>query len=243
MKTPARILIWLIFIVLQIGLCANSGVPSSPRSKQAIERVKPDLEAALDAQGLHYGNAVFMRIFKKEKKLEVWVKSDDSFVLFKTYDICTYGTGGLGPKLREGDRMAPEGFYFVTPGQLNPLSSYHLAFNIGYPNAYDRYHGRTGSAIMLHGSCSSIGCFAMRDHPMEEIYSLADAAFRNGQPFFRIHIFPFRMTTWRMFIYRSNPNYSFWENLREGYLFFEENGNKPPNVKLMNGRYVFESLL
>mgnify|MGYP001139432752 CR=1 FL=1 len=240
MNPALRFLIWFIFMAWHFGLFANNPIPSSPRSRQAIERVKPDLEAALDAKGLKWGSAVFIRIFKKENQLEVWLQNEDSFLLFRTYKICTCGPGGLGPKLREGDQMAPEGFYFVIPNKLNPSSNFHLAFNIGYPNAYDRYHGRTGSAIMVHGRCSSIGCFAMRDNPMEEIYALADAAFRNGQPFFRIHVFPFRMTARNMSRYRSNPNYSFWENLMEGYLFFEENGNKPPNVKIRTGRYVFE---
>ncbi len=240
MEKTLLLSLYFIFTALHPVLHANNPTPSSPRSRQAIERVKPDLEAQLETKGLQWGSAAFIRVFKKEKKLEVWLKSDDSFVLFKTYDICSYGTGGLGPKLKEGDQMAPEGFYFVTPNQLNPSSNFHLAFNIGYPNAFDRYHGRSGSFIMVHGRCSSIGCFAMQDDPMEEIYALVDAALKNGQPFFRIHIFPFRMNAWNMFRYRSNPNYSFWENLREGYLFFEENKNKPPNVKVRNGRYVFE---
>lgn len=136
--------------------------------------------------------------------------------------------------------MVPEGLYYVRPSQLNPASRFHLSFNIGYPNAFDRHHGRTGRAIMVHVRCSSIGCFAMRDNPMEEIYALTDAAFRNGQTFFRVHIFPFKMTTWNMFRYRSNQNISFWENLMEGYLFFEENGNVPPNVEVGDGLYKFD---
>lgn len=233
-------LLSLYFLVLNLGIYANNPIPSSHRSRQAIERVKPDLETALYAIGIQWGSAVFIRIFKEEKELEMWIMKDDSFVLFKTYDICTYGTGGLGPKLKEGDRMAPEGFYFVTPAQLNPVSSFHLSFNIGYPNAYDRHHGRTGSAIMVHGSCVSIGCFAMTDLAMEEIYALSDAAFRNGQTFFRVHIFPFKMTTWNMLRYRPNQNISFWENLKEGYLFFEENGNAPPTVAVKDGLYKFD---
>ncbi len=238
-----KILLLLVCFVCKswhFGLYANNPIPSSSRSRQAIERVKPELEAALGAKGLHWGSAVFIRIFKKENHLEVWLKKDESFVLFKSYDICSFGTGGLGPKLREGDGMAPEGFYFVTPGQLNPLSRFHLSFNIGYPNSYDRYHGRTGSAIMVHGSCVSIGCYAMTDRSIEEIYALADGAFRNGQSFIRVHIFPFRMTSLNMFSHRSDSNLSFWENLREGYLFFEENGNKPPNVIVRSSRYIFE---
>ena len=240
MEKTLLLSLYFIFTALHPVLHANNPIPSSPRSRQAIERVRPELEKELGVKGLHWGSAVFIRIFKKESHLEVWLKNDGSFMFFKRYDICSYGSGGLGPKLREGDGMAPEGFYFVTPNQLNPSSNYHLAFNIGYPNAYDRYYGFTGSAIMVHGDCVSIGCYAMEDNPMEEIYALVDAAFRNGQAFFRIHVFPFRMTLLNMFRFRSNPNNSYWENLREGYLFFEENGNKPPNVIVRNGSYVFE---
>lgn len=188
---------------------------------------------------LEFGAPIFIRIFKKEMLFEVWLKKDTNFELFKTYPICTYGLGGLGPKIRKGDGKAPEGFYFVTPSRLNPVSNFHLSFNLGYPNNYDRHYGRTGSALMVHGSCVSIGCYAMTDSIIEEIFTLADAAFRNGQSFFRVHIFPFKMTNENMISCKVSEWYEFWSNLKEGYDFFESN-KLPPNVEVRNGKYVFD---
>jgi murein L,D-transpeptidase YafK len=122
---------------------------------------------------------------------------------------------------------------------MNPLSNYHLSFNLGYPNSYDRLHGRTGSALMVHGSCVSIGCYAMTDKGIEEIFTLADAALCNGQPFFRVHIFPFPMTEENMRKHVNSKWYEFWKNLKEGYDFFEEGGHNPPNVEVKNKQYVF----
>ena len=203
-----------------------------------IERVTPSLEKSLRERQLRLGAPIFIRIFKAEEELEVWFDDGEKFQRYRTYPICTY-SGDLGPKLREGDYQSPEGFYFVTPGQMNPRSRFHLSFNLGYPNAYDRYHDRTGSALMVHGQCVSIGCYAMTDPVIEEIYTAADAALRQGQPFFRVHIFPFRMTTENMERHRRSRWYDFWENLKEGYDFFERSG-RPPNVEVHQGRYVFE---
>jgi murein L,D-transpeptidase YafK len=195
----------------------------------------------LTGKDLEFGAPIFIRIFKKERLLEVWLKKDISFKLFKAYPICTYGSGGLGPKIRQGDGKAPEGFYFVTPSRLNPVSNFHLSFNLGYPNSYDIHHGRTGSALMVHGNCVSIGCYAMTDSGIEEIFTLADAAFRKGQSFFRVHIFPYKMTTENMEKYKENAWYGFWSNLKDGYDFFENNNRIPPNVEVRNGKYVFEN--
>jgi murein L,D-transpeptidase YafK len=195
----------------------------------------------LTGKDLEFGAPIFIRIFKKERLLEVWLKKDISFKLFKAYPICTYGSGGLGPKIRQGDGKAPEGFYFVTPSRLNPVSNFHLSFNLGYPNSYDSHHGRTGSALMVHGNCVSIGCYAMTDSGIEEIFTLADAAFRKGQSFFRVHIFPYKMTTENMEKYKENAWYGFWSNLKDGYDFFENNNRIPPNVEVRNGKYVFEN--
>ncbi len=148
-------------------------------------------------------------------------------------------SGQLGPKLAEGDRQAPEGFYFVTRSMMHPTSRYHLAFNIGYPNRYDTAHARTGSFIMVHGNTQSIGCFAMTDEKIEEIYTLCDAALRNGQNYFRVHVFPFRMTDARMKAENGHRWISFWRNLQEGYLWFEEKA-RPPNVEVAQKKYIFE---
>ena len=213
-------------------------IPSSKRSELAIREVKQKLKNELTWQCLTFGSPIYIRIFKASNELELWVKQQNKFCLFKTYKIC-YFSGKLGPKLKQGDCQSPEGFYFVTANNLNPLSTFHLSFNIGYPNAYDRHHKRTGSAIMVHGNCVSIGCYAMTNTNIEEIYALADAALRNSQHFFRIHIFPFRMTKKNINNYKKTAWITFWENLREGYLYFEEN-KLPPDVSVKNGKYVFQ---
>jgi hypothetical protein len=211
--------------------------PETPRSREAIAAVRPRLEQRLAAMGARWGAPVFIRIFKETDELEVWIEQQDRFERFETYKICTY-SGGLGPKERTGDQQAPEGFYAVTPRRMNPASRYHLSFDLGYPNAYDRSHGRTGSALMVHGDCVSIGCFAMTDAGIEEIWALADAALRGGQPACQVHVFPFRMTGETMLEHRDSRWYDFWQNLREGYESFERKG-RPPAVEVRDGRYVF----
>jgi murein L,D-transpeptidase YafK len=229
----------LTALIACVTVAAEAGEPpSSSRSRAAIERVKPRLTEDLHKQGLRFGAPIFIRIFKESAQLEMWIEKESGFELFRVYDICTF-SGDLGPKLRWGDMQSPEGFYFVNAGRLNPASQFHLSFNLGYPNAYDRHHGRTGSALMVHGNCVSIGCYAMTDAGIEEIYALADAALRAGQPFFRVHIFPFRMTDDNMQQHARSEWREFWENLKEGYDLFETT-RRPPNVKVRGGKYVFE---
>jgi murein L,D-transpeptidase YafK len=230
----------LLTLLLSASTHAENSNLSSARSREALLRIRPKLEKELSEKGLKFGAPVYIRIFKEERILELWLQKDSSFVLFKDYDICTYGGEGMGPKTRQGDGKAPEGFYYVTPGRMNPNSRFHLSFNLGYPNSYDRVHDRTGGALMVHGACVSIGCFAMTDQAIEEIYSISDAALRNGQGFFRVHIFPFRMTEKKMEENSASEWFTFWENLREGYDFFGENGNRPPNVEVMGGKYIFD---
>ncbi len=237
MKKALHILFLVIFTLT--FLIHAQKIPSSPRSQKVIARVGPQLEQEFTDSNLVFGNPIFIRIFKQEKELETWVKQGNEFHLLKTYPVCTYGPGDLGPKTERGDYQAPEGFYYVTPNRLNPLSTFHLSFNLGYPNRYDQIHGRTGSALMVHGSCVSIGCYAMTDERIEEIYTIADAVLRNGQPFFRVHIFPFRMTDENMEQHCESKWCDFWQNVQEGYNFFENNGNVPPNVTVENGRYIF----
>jgi murein L,D-transpeptidase YafK len=148
-------------------------------------------------------------------------------------------SGELGPKLAEGDGQTPEGFYEVNPRGLNPKSHYHLAFNIGYPNAYDRAHGRTGSFIMVHGSRVSIGCFAMTNDSIEQIYCLVEAALERGQAAVPIHCFPFRMTAERMALALESPWFGFWTQLHEGYIAFEAT-RFPPVMAVRRKRYLRE---
>lgn len=217
-------------------------VRTSDRLLEVRRRVLPRVGGELEAAGLRLGAPVFMRSFKESRELEVWLESSPGgrFALFKTYRITNWGPGTLGPKLKEGDQQSPEGFYAVGPGQLNPNSDYHLSFNIGYPNAHDQALGRTGSFIMVHGGSGSIGCLAVTDEMVEEIYLLAEAALRHGQGAFPIHLFPFRLTAERLAAESASPWHDFWQNLREGFESFEST-RRPPDVRAGDRRYVIET--
>ncbi len=212
-------------------------VPASRRSLEVAASIGPVLMRELEAKDLSLGTPLFIRVFKEERELEVWLERDGIFDLFRTYPIAAV-SGWLGPKRWEGDLQAPEGFYRVTPSQMNPNSSFHLGFDIGYPNEYDKLKYCTGGALMVHGRKSSLGCFAMTDEKMEEIYVLADAALRNGQSFFQVHSFPFRMTDQNMARNRDSKWFYFWQNLKTGYDLFEA-FRRPPKVSVEDGIYVF----
>ncbi|WP_200391778.1 L,D-transpeptidase family protein [Roseibacillus ishigakijimensis] len=213
------------------------GGEDEDRLALAKERTVPRLRKELAGRDFPWGGAVFLRIFKEERELELWVEKGEHFELFRTYAIAGM-SGQLGPKLAEGDRQAPEGFYYVPRSAMNPRSRYHLSFNLGFPNAYDRAQGRTGSFLMVHGGRLSIGCFAMTDEKVEEIYLLCDAALAAGQPFFRVHCFPFRMSEERMGRARGHRWLPFWQELQPGYQWFEKH-RRPPNVLVQEGRYSF----
>lgn len=215
-------------------------LPGPERAAAAKARVLPQLKKDLAEKGLRFGDPVFLRAFKEERTLELWVKHRDSgkYELFRTWPIAG-ASGNLGPKLAEGDSQVPEGFYVVTPERMKPDSLFHLAFNLGYPNAYDRAHQRTGTYIMIHGNECSIGCLAMTDAKIEEIYTLCAAALESGQPYFRVHVFPFRMTPERMATTTGQPWEDFWKNLKQGYDLFEKN-QLPPEVEVENLRYIFK---
>jgi len=211
--------------------------PSTKKSRAIVESVRPKLEKELDEKGLALGSPIFIRIFKESHELEVWVKRDAAYIHFRTYEICAYA-GELGPKTKWLDGQSPEGFYTVTRGMMRPGCVYHLAFLINYPNDYDRAKARTGSEILIHGKCVSAGCYAMTDKRMNEIYALAEAALSKEQKFFRVHIFPFRMTEMNVKSHEDSVWVEFWENLKEGYDTFEKH-RVPPNVTVEGGRYVF----
>lgn len=128
------------------------------------------LKERLVEKNLKSGNPIFIRIFKMESELELWMKNDEGFQLFATYPICRW-SGRFGPKLKEGDGQSPEGIYTVTKRQLNHKSRWYKSFNLGYPNYFDRNFNRTGSYLMVHGGCSSIGCYAMTNPVMKEIWN------------------------------------------------------------------------
>ncbi|CAM2067179.1 Murein L,D-transpeptidase [Sulfidibacter corallicola] len=243
MAMRSRYLAVALSLFLFVGLSASHAGPPAPkwnesaRSRKAIAKVRPGLEKQLEGLHLAWGAPVFLRLFKEERQLELWMKRDRTFALVKTYPICYY-SGKLGPKQAEGDLQAPEGFYEVTSDLMNPWSDYHLSFNIGYPNRFDRSLKRTGSLIMVHGSCVSIGCFAMTDPAIEEIWALVDAALRGGQQRVPVHVFPFHLTDSKLDRFSTSRWSGFWKNLQEGYLLFEER-RRPPIVSVKGGRYRF----
>ena len=235
-------LILLAALALILAACSNrvpdSRVPDSQRDSRLIRRpAQPTLQDRLEARGFRFGAPAFIRIFKKEEVLEVWLQKDNGeYALFLDYPICIY-SGELGPKTREGDKQSPEGFYTVGSEALNPNSQYHLSFNLGYPNAYDRAHGYSGSMLMVHGKCVSIGCYAMGDRQIEEIYTLVGSALQRGQPFVRVHAFPFRMTDANLAAYSDHRWYDFWQMLKPGYDYFERY-HQPPEIDVIGGQYA-----
>ena len=196
--------------------------------------------AEIEAKQMDKDSPILARIFKEEAEMEIWKKNrNGEFALLKTFPICRW-SGDLGPKKKEGDRQAPEGFYTITPGQMNPASNYYLAFNTGFPNTYDRAWGYTGSELMVHGDCSSRGCYAMTDEQIQEIYALARESFFGGQNAFQLQAFPFRMTALNMAKHRNNLNFAFWKMLKEGYDNFEAT-KQEPKVAVCEKRYVFDA--
>lgn len=215
-------------------------LPDSRLAKKVRQKVWPRLEDQLAAKGLKPGSPIYIRIFKEEDDLEIWVKNRRQYALFKSFDICFF-SGGLGTKTKEGDRKSPEGFYTIGPGQLNPASRYYLAINIGYPNRVERAKGCTGDAIMIHGHCASDGCYAMTNAGIEEIYTTVYQAFAGGQQKMRLDIYPFRMDSVHMKKYAVSSVIAFWKNLKPGYDWFERN-HLPADVGLRNRAYAIVNI-
>ncbi len=224
---------------LALAGCDTDGVYELPT--KAMKALSPEMVALLEQKNMPKDSPILVRIFKEESELEVW-KQDTTgrFQLLKVYPICRW-SGDLGPKVHEGDRQAPEGFYAITPGLMNPNSNYYLAINIGFPNAYDKANGRNGAFLMIHGDCSSRGCYAMTDEQIGEIYSLARKSFLGGQQSFQIQAYPFRMTPANFARHRTNPNMPFWKMLKEGNDHFEVT-HLEPKVEVCDRRYVFDTV-
>ena len=227
-----------IAAAIALAGCDTDGTPSV--GGRHLQPLSDRMVAEIENKNMEKELPILVRIFKEESELEVW-KEDKTgrFALLKTYPICRW-SGDLGPKIKEGDRQAPEGFYTITPGLMNPNSSYYLAINTGFPNAYDRANGRTGGFLMIHGDCSSRGCYAMTDEQIAEIYALARELFFGGQKSFQIQAYPFRMTPINMAKHRNSPHMAFWKMLKQGYDHFEVT-RLEPKVDVCEKRYVFDA--
>ena len=199
-----------------------------------------DVKALLEKVGLKYPvDEVYLRAFKKERVLELWAgKSGQPLVLVKSYPVCA-ASGDLGPKRKEGDWQVPEGLYEVP--SFNPFSDYHLSMKVSYPNASDRLRSdakRPGGLIYLHGSCASIGCIAIEDGPIEEVYLIVIDAKR--QPV-RFDIFPTHLDREGLESLKDSANTEFWKELAPAYLAFEQN-HRPAafTVSKKTGAYVLK---
>jgi murein L,D-transpeptidase YafK len=221
-----------------IAGCDDSYLDQGPgRSQQPISSATL---AEMDKLDTTPSSPTLIRAYKKEAELEIWkMKSDGQYALLKTYPMCRW-SGQLGPKKREGDMQVPEGFYPIAPGQMNPNSHYYLSFNVGYPNAYDRAYDRTGGNVMVHGVCSSAGCFSMTDEQVADIYAIARESFAGGQREIQLQSYPFHMTAENLAKFRLDPNIAFWKELKKGSDHFEV-AKTEPSVLVCGKHYVFDA--
>ena len=208
---------------------------------RAMKELSPEMLTLLDQKNMPKDSPLLVRIFKEESELEIWKQDSTArYELLKVYPICRW-SGGIGPKVKEGDRQAPEGFYPISPGLMNPNSQYYLAINTGFPNAFDKANGYSGAFLMIHGDCSSRGCYAMTDEQIGEIYSLAREAFLGGQKAFQVQAYPFRMTAANLARHRDNPNMAFWKMIKVGNDHFEVS-HQEPKVDVCEKHYVFDAV-
>ena len=237
-KTPCAFAKTCFFTLVVAGLSGCSSMVYAPKAAVRTGTVRSSTVNKMEALNMDRAAPMLIRIYKEQRTLEIW-KQDRSgkFALLNAYPICKF-SGNLGPKLMQGDYQAPEGFYDITPNQMNPNSSEYLAFNTGFPNAFDRSLGRTGSFLMVHGGCRSVGCYAMTDYAMDEIYGLVDEAFKGGQEKVQLQAFPFRMTAQNLAGHAGDPNLPFWEMLKAGSDAFLAT-ERPPRVAVCDRRYVF----
>ena len=228
-----------IAVAVALAGCDTDGTTTAVNGRH-MQPLSDKMLAEIENKNMAKESPILVRIFKQESELEVWKEDKNGrFALLKTYPICRW-SGELGPKIKQGDRQAPEGFYTITPGLMNPNSNYYLAINTGFPNAYDRANGRTGAFLMIHGDCSSAGCYAMTDEQISEIYAFARESFFGGQKSFQIQAYPFRMTPVNMAKHRNSPHMAFWKMLKQGYDHFEVTRHEP-KVDVCERHYVFDA--
>ncbi len=229
--------------VLMPSLCLGEAPhqpAATPLPPKATQQLSPELTALLRQKNMPKNSPILLRVFKEESELEVWKQdSTGHFALLQTYPICKW-SGDLGPKMHEGDRQAPEGFYTITPVQMNPNSNFYLAINTGFPNSFDKANDRDGTFLMIHGNCASIGCYAMTDEGIADIYALAREAFVS-RPAFQVQAYPFRMTPQNLARHRNSPNLAFWMTLKIGNDHFETS-RLEPKVDVCDRGYVFDAV-
>jgi murein L,D-transpeptidase YafK len=237
-RAAPRIAGRIVVLALLGGMLSACQESRTTGGARASAPIPSNVLALMKEKNTDAHKPILIRAFKKEAEFEIWKQqADGQYTLLKTYPMCRW-SGQLGPKIKEGDRQVPEGFYTITPGQMNPNSAYYLSFNVGYPNAYDRAHGYSGGSIMVHGACSSAGCFSMTDEQIAEIYAIAREAFGGGQRAIQLQSLPFRMNADNLAKHRFDPNMKFWKDLKEGSDQFEVS-KQETRVSICARRYVF----
>jgi murein L,D-transpeptidase YafK len=231
-----------LLFVATVALLMSVAIFNPGQFRHAINQIFPrdppkPIALRLQTRGFKLGQPVLVRIFKEESELEIWMKRNATFEKVFTYPICKW-SGSLGPKMQEGDKQSPEGFYFASKKQLLPTSRHHRAINTGFPNSFDQSLGRTGTVLMIHGSCTSIGCYAMTHPGIDDIYTIVEEAMGAGQDAVPMHLFPFRMTEKNLARHTEHSAIAFWRNLAEGDALFAAS-RLPPDVWACNGKYHF----
>lgn len=234
-------------IVVAVMLVQNSFKGTqlgNPRVKTAYSEKDAIVKEYFASKKLNYdGFHLFIRAFKKEQKLEVWVREagKDEYSLLHTYDFCTV-SGTLGPKRKEGDYQIPEGVYSIN--HFNPLSNFYLSLGINYPNASDKIlSDRTspGGSIYIHGNCVTIGCIPLTDDKIKELYIIAVEAKNNGQQKIPVHIFPTKLSAAGLTSLKATfpaKTITFWENLKLVYDDFETSRKLKTVTVNGKGEYV-----
>ncbi|SDF21292.1 Murein L,D-transpeptidase YafK [Mucilaginibacter pineti] len=233
---PKLLVVMALLFLMVTGHKTN--LPDSKRASDARAKVWPQLQKELTGKGFNTYGSIYIRVFKDIEQMEIWVKLGSKYKLFKTYDVCYY-SGGLGPKTKTGDGKSPEGFYTIEPKQLNPVSNYYLAINVGYPNKVEQLKGYTGDAIMVHGHCASIGCYAMTNPKIEEIYTLVYQSLAAGQQKIHLDIFPFKMDEDHLKFYAAYKQDAFWRTMKPGYELFEKK-HIPADYEVKGKEYAFK---
>ena len=237
MLFSTRVLARSSILLVALAVLAAPASAETNTSRPAEKPLSAATLAFFELKKIDAQSPAYIRVFKEESELEIWkARPGGRFVHIKTYPICTW-SGALGPKEVQGDHMAPEGFYGVNAEGLKPESNYHLAMNIGYPNALDRALGRSGAFIMVHGDCKSVGCFAMTNDKIEEIYAFVREALDGGQERVPVHVFPFRMTAANLTRHANHAAAATWGPLKEAYNEFAKS-QMPPRIALCSKRYV-----
>jgi murein L,D-transpeptidase YafK len=222
---------------LFIPLIAAANAASKSWHPESVAAREAELAQEFAVKGLKLGSPVFIRVYKQTSEMELWVQQGPRYVHFKTYGICRW-SGFLGPKFYEGDRQSPEGLYRITTSDLIVNRRWDRAMNINFPNSFDSMNGRGGSGILIHGGCGSIGCFAVQNESVEDVYGAVRAALKGGQAYVPVLALPFRFTSLAPEKEDTLQMSEFWADLRRADLLFERD-KIPPAAWICDGRYLF----